>query len=119
MNVVLALTIGILVMFGTYQLLGRELFRAPFGIYLLLNAANLLVLSMAAGLDRTAPLAQLTNATDALPASRASADPLVQAMALTAIIIGFGVSTFILLLTALVAKHEETLETTEVRHWRA
>lgn len=117
MNLVLALGIGALVMLGTYQLLGRELFRAPFGIYLLLNAANLLIASMAASLERAAPLAQLTS--EAAPGtSRASADPLVQAMVLTAIIIGFGVSTFILLLTALLARREGSLETKEIRHWR-
>jgi multicomponent Na+:H+ antiporter subunit C len=117
MNLVLSLGIGVLVMLGTYQLLGRELFRAPFGIYLLLNAANLLIASMAASLARAAPLAQLTSEAPA-DTARVSADPLVQAMVLTAIIIGFGVSTFILLLTGRLARREGSLDMKEIRHWR-
>jgi multicomponent Na+:H+ antiporter subunit C len=112
MNVVLALAVGILVMIATYQLLGREIFRVSFGIYLLLNAANLLIASMGASLERSAPLAQL----ESRPGT--TADPLVQAMVLTAIIIGFGISTFILLLTALLARHEKSLDTEAIRHWR-
>lgn len=110
MNALLAIAIGVLVTAGTFQLLSRELFRVPFGIYLLLNASNLLVLSMAASTDRAAPLAQI----DRSP----QADPLVQAMVLTAIIIGFGISTFLLMLTGRLASRKGSLDTSDMRHWR-
>ncbi len=110
MTLILAVGIGFLVAAGTYQLLGGGVFRIPFGIYVLLNATNLLVISMTAVNRRQAPLEQL---------DPPRADPLVQAMVLTAIIIGFGVSTFILMLTARLARQRDTLDTEAIREWKA
>jgi multisubunit Na+/H+ antiporter MnhC subunit len=89
--------------------MGRDLFQIAFGLYLILNALNLLVLSMGSLPHRNAPLAQLGGP---------YADPLVQAMVLTAIVIGFGLSTFLLLVTARIVRARKTLESGEVNRWR-
>lgn len=108
MTALLAIAIGVTFAAGVWHLLGRDVFRASFGLYILLNALNLLVLAMAATPERAAPLAQLEE-----PRS----DPLVQAMVLTAIVIGFGVSTFVLLVAARLARKRKTLDAEEVRGW--
>lgn len=108
MSALLAVAIGAMFAAGTWHLLGRGVFRASFGIYILLNGLNLLVLSVAAAPERHAPLAQL-------PEPRT--DPLVQAMVFTAIVIGFGVSTFLLLLTARLARERRRLDADAMREW--
>jgi len=72
---------------GTYLLLQRDLTRVVVGIILVSNSAVLFIIS--AGLARgVAPI---------LPVEVGGAsDPLVQAMALTALVIGFGVAALLL-----------------------
>lgn len=108
MNLLLAITIGTLVFAGVYQLLGREVFRVPFGVYLLLTAVNLLVLAMRS-VPGVAPFAHLAGP---------RTDPLAQAMVLTAIIIGFAISTLVLLATGRLARHKRAQRVDEVREWK-
>jgi multicomponent Na+:H+ antiporter subunit C len=91
---VLAFVIGGLYAAGIYMMLRRSLVQLIIGLGLLTNAANLLIFT-AGGLTRGRP--------PLVPegASRPEApfaDPLPQALILTAIVIGFGVLAFAMVL---------------------
>ncbi len=92
MSVVLVVTAGALVAVGTYLLLQRMLTRIVIGLVLLAHGANLLLL--AAGGRAGDPAF--------VEADEASIDrygePLPQALALTAIVISFGMLVFLLAL---------------------
>lgn len=90
MSVVLAFTIGGLYAAGLYLMLRRNLAKLILGLALLGNAANLLIFTVG-GLTRARPPLVPEGATEP-PAT--IADPLPQALILTAIVIGFGVLAF-------------------------
>jgi len=92
-NLVLALLIGLLYAVGTYLLLQRTLTRVVLGLGLLSHGANLLLLG-AGGAPGAVPFSGRT----AGAAGAGTADPLPQAMVLTAIVITFGVTAFLLAL---------------------
>lgn len=92
-NLTLALLIGTLYAVGTYLLLQRTLTRVVLGLGLLGHGANLLLLG-AGGPPGAAPFSGRTEG----PAGAGTADPLPQAMVLTAIVITFGVTAFLLAL---------------------
>ena len=92
-NLTLALLIGVLYTVGTYLLLQRTLTRVVLGLGLLGHGANLLLLQVG-GAAGAVPIVGRT----AGPAGAGTADPLPQAMVLTAIVITFGVSAFLLAL---------------------
>ncbi len=93
MEIVSALTVGVLFAAGLYLVQGRNAFRLLIGIVILAHAVNLLVFT-SGGLVRGAP--------PILPEEGAGsgevADPLSQALILTAIVIGLGVQSFVLVL---------------------
>jgi multicomponent Na+:H+ antiporter subunit C len=89
MNVTLALAAAALFSLGTYLLLQRQLSRIIIGLGLLGHGAN--VLFLVAGRRGRPPLVGSDD-----PAS--FSDPLPQAMVLTAIVITFAVSAFLLAL---------------------
>ena len=91
MIVALALTIGLLYAIGTHLLLQRSLTRIILGLALMGHGANLLLL-LAGGRAGEPPLV------DGARDPAAVADPLPQALALTAIVITFGVTAFLLAL---------------------
>ncbi len=88
MTLVLALTAGTLFAVGTYLLLQRTLSRVVIGLVLLGNGANVLLL-LAGGEGGAAAI---------VGGDPPFADPLPQAMILTAIVITFGVTAFLLAL---------------------
>ncbi|MEM0966435.1 MAG: NADH-quinone oxidoreductase subunit K [Verrucomicrobiota bacterium] len=90
MEVFIALFIGFLFAAATFCLLRRSLFRLVLGIMLLGQGANLLVFT-SGGLTRGEPPV-IPGSEELL--SSAAADPLPQALVLTAIVIGFGVIAF-------------------------
>ena len=90
MTIALAATVGVLYAVGTYLLLQRTLTRIVIGLALLGHGANLLLL-LAGGPPGRPPL--ITDGS-----VEGFADPLPQAMALTAIVITFGVLAFLLAL---------------------
>jgi multicomponent Na+:H+ antiporter subunit C len=94
METALALAIGVLFASGTYMMLQRSAMRLFIGLVLLGHAVNLLLFSMG-GLTRTPPPIVPAGA-PALPED--AADPLPQALILTAIVIGFGLQAFTLML---------------------
>lgn len=94
MEIVLAIVIGFLYSAGLYLLMRRSLVKLVIGLVLLSQAANLLIFT-AAGLHSTN--APLIPEGARVPAEDV-ADPLPQAVILTAIVIGFGVIAFTLAL---------------------
>jgi len=94
MQTLLAILIGILFATGVYCLLQRSIVRLAVGIVLISQAANLLVFTAAGLLTGAPPLIESGKKTFETP----FADPLPQALVLTAIVIGFGVIAFLLAL---------------------
>lgn len=91
MILVLALVVGVLFAGGTYLLLQRTLTRIVLGLALYSHGVNVLLL-IAGGRAGRAPIIGDDGSTDGM------ADPLPQAMALTAIVITFAISAFLLAL---------------------
>ena len=94
MEVVLAFVIGGLFAMAVYMLLRRSLVKLLIGLVLMSHAANLLIFT-AAKLTRGSPPVIDMEATALEPPF---ADPLPQALVLTAIVISFGVVAFALAL---------------------
>ncbi len=89
MNLLFALTVGALFGSGAYLILKPDLFRVVVGMVLISNAASLTLIS--SGLRR--------GDTPILPFDRDEVgDPLVQALTLTALVIGFAVTALLLAL---------------------
>jgi multicomponent Na+:H+ antiporter subunit C len=94
MEILAAIVVGGLFGAGVYLLMSRSPVRLIIGLVLLSNPTNLLIF-VAAGLIRgKVPLIP----PDSLRAVEATADPLPQALILTAIVISFGVLAFALVL---------------------
>jgi multicomponent Na+:H+ antiporter subunit C len=89
MNLLLAATAALLFSIGTYLVIQRKLSRIIIGVSLLTHGAN--VLFILAGRRGDPPLVGSGD-------SSSFSDPLPQAMALTAIVISFGVTAFLLAL---------------------
>ncbi len=95
MEVVLPFVIGSLYAMAIYMLLRRSLVKLLIGLGLLSHASNLLIFT-AAGLTRAkAPVIPLSDSQLRPP----YADPLPEALILTAIVISFGVTAFALALS--------------------
>ena len=94
MDALLALASGVLYAAGVYLMLRRRLAQLIIGLGLLANGTNLLIFT-AGGLTRARPPVVPEGAA-ALQAPYA--DPVPQALVLTAIVIGFGLTAFSLVL---------------------
>ncbi|HSE87301.1 MAG TPA: Na+/H+ antiporter subunit C [Candidatus Binatia bacterium] len=94
MEPILAIVVGGLYSAGFYLMLRRSMVKLLIGLTLLSNAANLLIFT-AGGLTRAR--APLVPEGQLRPLER-FADPLPQALILTAIVIGFGVLAFAMVL---------------------
>lgn len=94
MEVMLSILVGVL--FGTamYTMLRRSIVRLAIGVTLLGHAANLLIFTVS-GVSRVGP--PIVDGTAVQPPP-GSADPVPQALILTAIVISFGVLAFLLVL---------------------
>ena len=92
MELLLAIVAGVLYASGVYLMLRRRLGQLIIGLALLSNGSNILILS-AAGVTRgKPPLISAGMTADQF------ADPVPQSLILTAIVIGFGVLAFSLVL---------------------
>ena len=89
-NLVMALTVGVLYTVGFYLLLQRSLMRLLIGVVVLGHGTNLL-LQLVGG-----PPARVPIVGNSPPET--FADPLPQALALTAVVITFALTTFLLAL---------------------
>ncbi len=111
MIVLLSAVIAILFGAGAFLMLKPDLFRVVIGMVMISNAANLTL--MASGLTRgRSPI-------NPLPENSPVADPLVQAMTLTAIVIGFGVTALLLSLVYRVYTSHATVDLDDLSHQEA
>jgi multicomponent Na+:H+ antiporter subunit C len=110
-NLAFASVIGILFGTGVYLLLKADLFRVVVGIVLVSNAANLTL--MASGLTRGQAPIQPTSGDEAV------SDPLVQAMTLTALVIGFAVTAVLLALSYGVYRSRRSVDLDELSRQQA
>ncbi len=94
METVLAFVIGGLYAAGIYSMLRRSLIKLVIGLVFLGNASHLLIFT-AGGLTRGKPP---IISEETVTQAATYADPLPQAMILTAIVISFGVLAFVLVL---------------------
>ncbi|MBO9362166.1 MAG: Na+/H+ antiporter subunit C [Thermoflexus sp.] len=94
METVLAFVIGGLYAAGLYMLMRRSIVKLIIGLALLSQAANLLVFTLGRLVRGSPPLIP----TDASTLTGSFADPVPQALILTAIVIGFGVQAFTIVL---------------------
>ncbi len=85
--------IGLIVAVGVYLILQRGFVRILFGFVLLANAVNVLVLVMSGD-----PEGKGEPIVADVEAARRAVDPLPQALVLTAIVIGFGVVAYLVML---------------------
>lgn len=94
MDTVMALLVGGLVAAGVYLMLARNVVRFLFGLILISNAANLTIFAAGRLTRAEPPLIPEGLTAPALPVANA----LPQALILTAIVIGFGLLAFTLVL---------------------
>jgi len=94
MEVLFAITIGVLVACSVYLMLSNHLLRFIFGLVLISNAANLTIFVAGRLTDGAPPL--IPEGADAPIGFAANALP--QALVLTAIVIGFGLFAFAIVL---------------------
>jgi multicomponent Na+:H+ antiporter subunit C len=95
MNLIFALAAAVLFGTGAYLILSRDLVRVVLGVVVISQAATLTII--ASGLTRGV-------AAIAPPVGEAVSDPLAQAMALTAIVIGMAVTSLLLVLVLRVVR---------------
>ena len=107
MNLLLALTTGIMFGRGVFQLLRRDLVKAAMGFYIVFTAINLFMLS-AGAFDGVVPAY-----TDLAEQGQPS-DPVVQSLILTAIVISFGSYALLLGMINVAANRFKSVDSHEV-----
>ena len=90
MTLLMAILIGALYTIGMYLMLRRNIVQLIFGLMILSHAANLLIFTIGGLLRAKPPLAAI----GAAAPPPGVADPVPQALVLTAIVIGFALSAF-------------------------
>jgi multicomponent Na+:H+ antiporter subunit C len=104
-NLLLAGAVGILFGSGAYLLLKADLFRIVVGVVIVANAASLALVASA----------QTRGAAPVYPLPGEVSDPLVQAMTITAVVIGFSVVALLLSLAYCVYVSHRTIDLDEMR----
>ncbi|MGG5751937.1 Na(+)/H(+) antiporter subunit C [Zafaria sp. Z1313] len=110
-NVIMLVVMGVLFACGIYLLLERSLTRVLLGLMLISNGVNLLILTTG-GLPGMAPLYSSSIAAGDY------SDPLPQALILTAIVITFAVTAFLLAIiyrSWVIARRDEVVDDVEDR----
>ena len=105
-----ALVISVVFASGTFLLLQRDLTRVVVGIILVSNSAVLFII--AAGLTRGEP--PIYPLPEGGEQGLGVSDPLVQAMALTALVIGFGVAALLLSMVYRLYTSHRTVDLEEI-----
>lgn len=94
MEVELAVVVGVLYAGGFYMILRRSIVKIILGLALLGHAANLLIFTMGRLVRGHPPVMH----TDEIRLAGVFADPIPEALILTAIVIGFGIQAFAIVL---------------------
>ena len=103
---IMAVTLGVLFAVGTFLVLRRDVVRVVWGVIIIGQAANVYLVTMG-GIGGDVPVLHHE-------AHAGITDPLVQALVLTAIVIGFGTTAFALVLTYRVYEEHGTIDLSEV-----
>lgn len=106
----LALALGTLFALGTFLVLRRDVVRVVWGVVLMGQAANVYLVTM--GDPDPAELVPVI--AHGAGNGGTVTDPLVQALVLTAIVIGFGTTAFALVLTYRVYEEHGTIDLDEL-----
>lgn len=104
-QVLLALTLGALFAIGTYLVLRRDIVRVVWGVAIMSQSANVYLVTM--GNPKSGDVVPVLTGHGS---GGHVADPLVQALVLTAIVIGFGTLAFALVLTYRVYEEHGTID---------
>ncbi|MDF1521640.1 MAG: NADH-quinone oxidoreductase subunit K [Trueperaceae bacterium] len=110
MEVVLALVVGVIIAGALYLVMQRNLLRFVFGLILLSGGVNLLLFTAGRPIRGAPPLVPYGLSEPA----GAVANALPQALILTAIVIGFGLTAFALVLLLRAYERLGTLSTDEL-----
>ncbi|MFB6183092.1 MAG: sodium:proton antiporter [Haloarculaceae archaeon] len=105
---VLAVVLGVLFALGTFLVMQRDVVRVIWGVTIISQAANVYLVTMG-GLEGSVPIVGHGGAHGSVT------DPVVQALVLTAIVIGFGTTAFSLVLTYRTYQAHGTIDLREVR----
>lgn len=105
MEMITALTVGILFAIGIFQLLRRNVIRSVIGLMILANAVNLFLLSTGAYEGDAAAYTT---------AAGVRSDPLPQALILTAIVISMGGTAFVLAMLYIISSRYKTADLDEM-----
>ncbi len=111
MEILLALLFGVLFATAVYLILARSLVRIIIGLLLLGNAANIAIITGGRVLGTTPPLVE----SGAQVLAQTASNPLPQALVLTAIVIAFGLTAFIMVLTWAAWRAQGTLDSEAMR----
>ena len=106
---VLALVLGTLFALGTFLVLRRDVVRVVWGVTIISQSANVYLVTMG-GLGGSVPVL----GHGGHGGGAGTTDPLVQALVLTAIVIGFGTTAFALVLTYRVYEEHGTIDLLEL-----
>lgn len=107
MELLIAILVGFLFAGGVFCLLRRSVVKLVIGIILLSQGANLLLFATGGLISGEPPMVPQGAKAPPMP----FADPLPQAMVLTAIVIGFGLTAFLLVL---VCRAHEAVESDDI-----
>ncbi|WP_119677931.1 Na+/H+ antiporter subunit C [Indioceanicola profundi] len=111
METILAITVGVLVAGSVYMLMSPNVLRMVFGVILISNAVNLAIFLLGGLSLGEPPLIAAHDKVLAVPYS----NPLPQALILTAIVIGFGLLAFALVLVYRAYQELGTLDSDRMR----
>ncbi|NDJ60594.1 MAG: hypothetical protein GYB67_05675 [Chloroflexi bacterium] len=107
MNILFAITTGILFSIGVFLLLRRDLIKVAMGYYVLFTAINLFLLAVGAFNGDVPPYTTMEG-------QGQQSDPLVQALILTAIVISFGSYALLLGMINIASRRFKTINADEV-----
>ncbi|HHF3072946.1 TPA: Na+/H+ antiporter subunit C [Vibrio diabolicus] len=111
MEIVWSVVVGVFVAAGIYLMLEKHILRLLFGIMLLSSAVNLAIFTA----GRLTPGEPPLIGDNALLPPNGAANPLPQALILTAIVIGFGLLIFALMLLYRAYKDSGTADVDEMQ----
>lgn len=108
MEALLSVAIGVIFGTSVYLMLRGSILRLAIGFVLMAHGANLLLFTMGGLRKGSIPILGIT-------APEGFTDPLVQALILTAIVISFGVTAFLLVVVFRIHQEEGTDATDDLR----
>ncbi|MHB9288711.1 sodium:proton antiporter [Halobacteriales archaeon Cl-PHB] len=107
MSLVVATVVGSLFALGTFLLLRRDLVRVVWGVAVVSQAANVYLVSMGGIAVADQDSVPVLAGHGEVPVT---ADPVVQALVLTAIVISFGTTAFAVALTYRAYQENDTMD---------